>query len=170
MITTTEPKVETRAAQTYVGIRSQVPMSDFGKVIPQSLDEIFAWLSQNGITPSGAPFIRYYVINMNDDMHIELGVPVVNAVAGSDRIQAGVLPAGDYASLVYTGDENGIAGNKALLDWVSEKGLTLDTYDSEHGDGFGSRVEFFLTDPDDEPNPSNWQTEVAMQLADDSAQ
>jgi effector-binding domain-containing protein len=167
MITMTEPKVEERAEQTYVGIRSQVPMSEFGNVIPQSLDEIFGWLKEQGIEPAGAPLMRYYVINMDSNMDIELGVPVATPVSGNGRIQATSLPAGRYAALTYTGDSNGIAGNKALLEWVQEKGLTLDTYDSPDGDGFGGRVEFFLTDPDEEPNMDNWQTEVAMRLADE---
>ena len=34
------------------------------------------------------------------------------------------------------------------------------------GDAFGSRVEFFITDPDDEPDPKKWETQVAIRLAD----
>lgn len=166
MIAMTEAKVEERAEQPYVGIRAQVPWTEFETIIPQLLDETLAWLGQQGIAPAGAPLMRYYVIDMNSTMDVEIGVPVASAVAGNGRINAASLPAGRYASLIYTGNDNGFAGNKALLDWVSEKGLTLDTYESPDGDGFGSRVEFFLTEPDDEPDPSNWQTEVAMRLAD----
>jgi hypothetical protein len=39
--------------------------------------------------------------------------------------------------------------------------------DDIKGDAFASRVEFYLTDPDDEPNMSKWQTEVAIKLADE---
>jgi effector-binding domain-containing protein len=162
----TEPKVEQRAEQPYMGMRTQVPMQKFGEVIPQFLNEVFGWLSEQGVQPAGAPLMRYYVINMNSDMDIEIGVPVAKALSGSGRVQAAVIPAGRYASLIYTGNDNGMAGNKALLEWIEEKGLTLDTYDSPDGDGFGSRIEFFLTDPDDEPNLGKWQTEVAMRLAD----
>jgi effector-binding domain-containing protein len=167
MIAMTEAKVEERAEQHYMGIRTQVPWTEFPKIIPQFLDETFGWLGQQGIEPAGAPLMRYYVINMNSTMDVEIGVPVASPVSGNGRIHAASLPAGRYASLIYTGNENGFAGNKALLEWVSENGLTLDTYASEDGDGFGSRVEFFLTNPDDEPDPANWQTEVAMRLADE---
>ena len=78
----------------------------------------------------------------------------------------GVIPAGRYASLIYTGIMNGIPANKALLDWGAEQGLVWDTYVSDHGDGFGARYESYLTDPADEPDMAKWETEVAIRLAD----
>jgi effector-binding domain-containing protein len=161
-----EPRLVDRDEQHYVGIRTQVPMRQFKKVIPQLLGEVFAWLGQHGVAPAGAPFFRYHVINMKSKMDIELGVPVVSAVSGDDRVTAAVLPAGRYAALVYTGVDNGINGNKALLDWGAEKGLVWDTYVAENGDGFGARFESYLTDPAEEPNPAKWDTEVAIRLAD----
>jgi hypothetical protein len=60
----TEPKLEDRNAQPYVGIRTQVPMKEFKRVVPQLLGEIFAWLEKQGVAPAGAPFMRFHVINM----------------------------------------------------------------------------------------------------------
>jgi hypothetical protein len=37
------------------------------------------------------------------------------------------------------------------------------------GDAFGGRVEFYPTDPEEEPDPSKWQTDVAFRLADEPA-
>lgn len=163
----TEPKIEDRKEQPYVGIRSQVPWTEFGRVIPQSLGEVFAWLQKQGMAPDGAPFMRYYVVNMESKMDVELGVPVASALSGEDRVRPGVLPAGRYASLVYTGVGNGIEGNKALIDWGMERGLVWDRWDVENGDAFGARVEFYLTDPANEPDQEKWETEVAIRLADD---
>lgn len=162
-----EPKIDNREEQPYMGIRSQVPMTELPTVIPQSLGETFAWLRTEGIEPVGPPFIRYHVIDMDSKLDVELGVPVANAPAGNGRVAAGVLPSGRYASLVYTGIDNGIAANGALLDWGAEKGLTWDQWDTDKGDAFGSRLESFITDPDDEPDPAKWDTEVAIRLADD---
>ncbi len=162
----TQPKLDTRNAQPYAGIRTQVPMQELSKVIPQLLGETFGWLGQHGIAPAGAPFIRYHVIDMAATMDIEIGVPVASAVSGDGRVSAGVLPAGHYGSLVYTGVSNGIEGNKALLDWGAEQSITWDTYESDKGDGFGARYESFLTNPDDEPDPAKWETEVAIRLRD----
>lgn len=43
-----------------------------------------------------------------------IGVPVVKAITGDERVTASVLPAGPSAALVYTGDAHGIPANRAL--------------------------------------------------------
>ncbi|HEX6484020.1 MAG TPA: GyrI-like domain-containing protein [Ktedonobacteraceae bacterium] len=165
----TEPKLEDRSAQHYVAIRTQVTMQELGTgVIPQLHSEVLAWLKKQGVAPTGAPFIRFLVINMMEKLDIELGWPVASALSGSDRVSAGVLPAGRYASLVYTGIDNGIQANAALLDWGTQNGIVWDTWQAENGDGFGARFESFLTDPKEEPNLAKWETEVAIRLADQS--
>src|SRR5215475_12200848 len=130
----TEPKLEDRSEQHYAGIRTEAPMGQLPNVIPQLLGEVFAWLGKQGMPPAGAPFIRYHVIDMEAKLDIELGVPVAAAVSGDNRVSAGVLPAGRYASLVYTGVTNGIAGNRALLDWAKEQGITWDRWNTDKGD------------------------------------
>jgi effector-binding domain-containing protein len=161
----TEPKVEDRGAQPYAAIRTQVTMQELDTAIPQRLGEVFAWLAHQGVAPAGAPFVRYLVIDMEALLDIEVGVPVAAALSGDDRISAGVLPAGRYASLVYTGIDIGIKANWALLKWGAEKGLVWDTWKTEKGDAFGARLESFLTNPDEEPDRAKWETEVAIRLA-----
>jgi effector-binding domain-containing protein len=166
----TKPKLEDRTEQHYVGIRTQVPMEEMGSgLIPRLHGEVMDYLKKQGVAPDGPPFMRFHVINMPGKMDIELGWPVASALPGNGRVSAGALPAGRYASLIYTGIMNGIAGNKALLDWGAEQGLVWDTYASDQGDGFGARYESYLTDPADEPDMAKWETEVAIRLADDQA-
>ena len=165
----TEPTLAYRDEQPYIGSRTKATMQDLGTAIPQGLDAVFDWLGEQGVAPAGAPFIRYHVIDMEAELDIELGVPVATAMPGDDRITAGDLPAGRYAALTYTGIENGITANGALLDWGAAQGLVWDAWAAEKGDGFGARLETFLTDPDEEPDPAKWQTEVAIRLADDAA-
>lgn len=163
------PKLEDRAAINYAGIRTQVPISAFGDVIPQRHGEVFGWLEQHGIAPAGAPFIRYHVIDMQALMDVEMGVPVAEPIEGDEHVSAGVMPAGRYAALVYTGIDNGVAANGALLDWGAQQGLVWDERQVEAGDAFGGRYESFLTDPADEPDMAKWQTEVAIRLADEQS-
>jgi effector-binding domain-containing protein len=160
-----KPKLEDRAEQHYVGIRTQVRPSKFKKIIPQFLDELFGWLGKQGVQPAGAPFMRYHVIDMAGDMDVELGVPVASALAGDGRINPGVVPAGRYAALVYSG-VTGLAGNKALIEWAAKNGIRWDRWDDPHGDAFRSRIEYFLTDPAEQPDRKKWETEVAIRVAD----
>lgn len=167
----TEPKFENRSEQPYVGIRSQVQMQELPTVIPQHLDEVAAWLAQQGVELNGPPLIRYHVCPsqaMPDArVDITLGWPVAAPLAGNGHITAGVLPAGRYASLIFTGVENGIPGNAALLEWAKAQGIQWDSWDEQSGEAFAGRVEYMLDGPDDDPNPSNWKTEVAIKLVDD---
>jgi effector-binding domain-containing protein len=134
--------------------------------IPQCIDEVIAWLGTQGIEPDGAPYIRYYAIDMDAKLDIEVGWQVASALEGNGHIQGGVLPAGRYATLIYTGVENGIKGNGTLIQWARNNRVEWDRWDDEKGDAFRSRVEFFLTNPDEEPDPSKWETEVAILVQD----
>ena len=164
---TTQPMIQERAEQPYLGIRTQVTLAEMGTdVIPRLHSEVLAWMNKQGMEPTGAPFIRFYIINMEARLDIELGWLVANAAPGEGRIQAGVLPAGRYASLIYTGISNGIEGNKVLLEWGTQQELVWDAWEVENGHAFRSRFESFLTNPADEADQTKWETEVAIRLAD----
>ena len=163
----TEPHLEHRGEQPYMAIRAQVTMHDMATEVPQLLGEVFAWLDRQGVPPAGPPFIRYLVIDMATQLDIELGVPVTTALPGDDRIIAGVLPAGRYATLVYTGVQNGVAANAALLDWGARQGIVWQKWATAQGDAWGARIESYLTDPATEPDLAQWATEVAFRLADE---
>jgi effector-binding domain-containing protein len=162
----TEPKIEYRREQPYLGIRTQVTLEELGSgLVPQLHDEVLEWMEAQGITPSGLSFIRYNVINMEDKLDLDLGWPVAESLPGNERITPGVLPAGKYATLVYTGLENGIAGNAALIGWAEANGIQWDRWDDPKGDAFKSRYETLLTEPADEPDVTKWETEVAIKIA-----
>ena len=160
-----KPKIDERKAQNYAGIRTKVPSKQFKKLIPASLDELFAWLGKQGVSPAGTPFMRYHVINMEGNMDVEIGVPIAKAMKGDDRVSPGIVPAGSYASLVFSG-VTGYTGNKALVEWAAKNGVKWDRWDDPNGDAFRSRYESFLTDPAVQPDRKKWETEVAIKLAD----
>jgi effector-binding domain-containing protein len=162
----TEPKLEDRNAQHYVGIRSQVTMQELPAAMDQ-LGEVFAWLESKGGVPTGAPFIRYLVIDMEAVLEIDVAVPVANALTGEGRLIADTLPAGRYVTLLYTGDYSNLIGVVAeLLAWAENKGLVFDKWSAgPRGEGWRARVETYLTNPAEEPDPEKWQTELAFLLA-----
>lgn len=166
----TEPKVDQRADQHYAGIRSQVPMSALPTVIPQYVGEVITWLAARGAQPNGPPLVRYHTCpptgHPDAILDITVGWPVASAPAGDGQIVAGVIPAGRYAALVFTGVENGYAGNGALVEWAAREGIEWDHWEDPLGDAFAGRVEWMLDGPDDDPSPSNWRTEVAIKIAD----
>jgi effector-binding domain-containing protein len=164
MPTIGKPKIDKRPKQPYMGIRTITPFKGMSKTIGRLSDELMAWVEKNKVKTVGPPFLRYHVIDMRGFMDIEFGVPVRKALPGDADVKAGVLPAGRYASLIFSG--GGISGNRALIEWVRAQGLEFDRWDTEQGDNFRGRYETYLTDPEVEPRKSKWQIEVAIKLAD----
>ncbi|MGC0271670.1 hypothetical protein ACO0LV_01570 [Pseudactinotalea sp. Z1739] len=68
----TDPReqIAQRDEQYYVGVRTRVPMQELDSVIPPCVDEAAAWLATRGIEATGAPLVRYHVIDMDTDLDI----------------------------------------------------------------------------------------------------
>lgn len=165
MTTTGEPRIVARPAQAYMGIRTSAPFKGMSKVVDKIARELDQWIERNQVATSGPPFLRYHVIDMRGSMDLTYGVPVRAALPNDGAVAADVLPDGRYACLVYRG--NGIAGNRALIEWARANGMEFDRWDTEQGDNFRSRYETFLTDPRLEPRKTRWEIEVAIKLKDE---
>ena len=131
MTTIGKPKIDTRSKQVYMGIRTIAPFKGMSKVIGRLSDALNAWMDEHKVKPSGPPFLRYHVIDMRGSMDIEFGFPVRKTLPDDGEVKAGVLPAGRYASLVYSG--GGVSGNRALIEWVRAQGLDFDRWDIQAG-------------------------------------
>jgi effector-binding domain-containing protein len=162
-----EPEVIERQPQPYAAIRSEVTMDSIGTVLPALLPQVFQWLGERGIAPAGAPFWKYDVIDMAAIMVVEVAVPTAELVAGDDKVQAGTIPAGRYATLRYTGHPSGlIDATGLLLKWAGEQNLTWDMVPTPDGDRWEARLEIYETDPATEPDMTKWTTQLAFRLAD----
>jgi hypothetical protein len=158
----TEPKLEQRAAQPYVGIRSSVTMANIGTVLPPLIGQVFAWLGERHAAPAGPPFFRYRVTDMPGRLEVDVGVPVAAALAGDGKVIADSLPAGQYATAIYTGSPaHLVEANGALQAWGSRNGIKWRESQLGSGTAWASRLEFHLTDPATEPDPDKWRTEIA---------
>jgi hypothetical protein len=101
-----QPTIATRERQAYLAVATKVTMEGFD-VVEGLTDEVFAWLSHHGVAPSGPPFVRIVTSDMTAELDIEVGVLVDDPPAGDDRFIIGAVPAGSYATLIYTlTDEN----------------------------------------------------------------
>jgi effector-binding domain-containing protein len=163
----TEPEIIDRPAQPYVAIKAHVTMQTIGAVLPELHPHVFAWLGQRGIPPAGPPFWKYNVVDMERQMEVEVGVPIGAAADGDDRVLAGTLPSGRYASLQHTGHPDQLFdATRALLDWAAERGLSFDVAPDPEGDRWAARLELYQTDPAVEPDMNKWTTQLAFRLAD----
>ena len=164
MTTIGKPKIDTRQKQVYMGIRAIAPFKGMSKVIDRISKDLNVWVDEHHVKPSGPPFLRFHVIDMRGFMDISFCVPVRKALPDDGDVKADAIPAGRYASLIYSG--GGISANRALIEWVRAKDMDFDRWDTEQGDNFRGRYETYLTDPRVEPRKSKWKIEVAIKLAD----
>ncbi|HUB40069.1 MAG TPA: GyrI-like domain-containing protein [Streptosporangiaceae bacterium] len=158
------PQVSERPAQAYVAVRANVAMEQLPGLADR-LGEVFGWLAERDIAPAGPPFFRYHIIDMERQLTVEAGVPVVTAVEGDSSVTAGVLPAGRYATSIHVGHYDGLIGAvDDLLRWAEGQGLEWDKSDAEDGEHWGCRLEIYRTDPAEQPDPATWETQLAFRL------
>jgi len=160
----TEPKIERRKKQNYVAIRMAVPIP-FGKYLKPAWDEVYDWLKAKGIKPSGPSIIRYLTTDMSKELDLDVGFTVDKAVKGDDRITADFLPAGRYATLLYTGPYKGkgiFKATVALLEWAKENKVKWDTSKKKGVEWWNGRTEFYFSDPDTDKDSKKYRTELAF--------
>jgi effector-binding domain-containing protein len=100
-------------------------------------------------------------------MVMEVGFPIATQVSGDGRVHAGTIPAGRFATLIHTGPYDGLyEANVALGDWLGRQGAPRPMSRAKAGEYDESLLEIYQTDPQVEPDPQKWVTEVAFRLGD----
>lgn len=161
----TLPKIIERPAQAYLGIPAELRLSEIANAADGKFTRLFASLAERRSLPSGAPFVRYQRIDMANTLDVEFGVPIAGQVQAAGDTCAGTLPAGSYAVSIHKGSHEGLmSANAALIDWAKQHDIELDSTPTPTGERFACRLETYLTDPRQDPNPANWQTELAIKV------
>jgi effector-binding domain-containing protein len=152
--------------QPFVGVTRTVTM----RTIPEIADEIpglIGWVLNHGYAPAGAPFLRYLVIDMAQELVIQAGVPVASPVETDGQVDSGVLPSGRYATTTHVGHPDELEEvTRRFLQWADGEGLRFDVRPSDQGDVWVSRIEWYETNPAEAPDPATWVTRLTFKLAD----
>jgi effector-binding domain-containing protein len=153
-----------RDEQPYVAIAASVTMEEIGTVLPPLHPEVRAWLSARGVEPSGAPFFKYDVIDMDHLLDIEVGFPVSSVAESDGRVNASTLPSGSYVVAQYECHPRFlIEATASHLRWADEHDIEWDATAVEGGDRWAARLESYVSNP---PNMDHWVTELAFRVAD----
>jgi effector-binding domain-containing protein len=161
----TDPKIEERKEQPYLAICSEVNMKNISTVLPPLIPEIKKWMDKNNIVPSGPPFFKYFSMDKNGHLLVDVGFPVASPIRGEGKIIPDTFPAGKYATIIYTGDYRHLKdAHMALEEWIKKKGLDDSLSGTEQKAVWRGRTEFYIVDESTDPNPDNWQTEITFLL------
>jgi effector-binding domain-containing protein len=171
-----EPTIELREAELYLGIRAVVThgIRDFADA---AFPELFGWLFANGAAPAGPPFLRYHEVDhAGEPLEAEAGVPIApgveggrpsgGAAGGNGRVRFDSLPAGRYLTALHVGPYTSDAmrdlgdARSELVAWARENGISYGT-ETDRGVEFPCALERFIVGPADDADFTNWQTEFA---------
>jgi effector-binding domain-containing protein len=135
--------------------RLRTSVDQLPAVMGRVYGSIMAGLEKARGFPAGPPYAAYY--NMDrQDLDVEIGIPVASPQDGFEDIRSGIIPAGPYASCMYTGPYDQIApAYQVLAAWIETQGL----------EPTGAAYEFYLNDPAGTP-PSELQTQILFPLKD----
>ncbi len=161
MSSMTIPKVEFREAKPYVAMRKRVTIP-FGDAIDPALGPVEDYIKAQGYPEYGPCIFKYNLIDM-PRLEVEFGFLTPKLLAPRDGLVVTELPAGTYASVLYTGHyDNLMEVNAVLIGWAAHKGIAWDVEATGEGDLFASRVETYFDPPVGDPN--TWRTEVAIRV------
>ncbi|MDQ0428924.1 effector-binding domain-containing protein [Planomicrobium stackebrandtii] len=165
-----EPFVEERAEQPYVGIPILAGLAEWDKV-NSLVGELFDWLKGKGIKPAGTPFFRYWCLGDSEGKYkMEVGLPVKRMVSGDDRVVASFIPGGSYLSALHKGHPDNLEKSLAALEqWALQEELDIDKRWEGQEEIWNGRFEFYVTDPETEPDLNKWAIRIAFLLMRDDA-
>lgn len=163
------PHIEIRDEIRTVGITRSVTMDQIAEVA-DSIPGVEGWLAEQGAAPAGPPFFRYHVLDMAGQSLVEAGFPVpadTQLATDGGEVALGTIPAGRYAVVVHRCRPDELYQATAdLLTWAESEGLAWDAWETPEGHAWRGRLENYFTDPEEEPDLSRWETELAFRLAD----
>ena len=114
----TLPTITTREAQFYVSLHEKVTIP-FGDKPGAAYDKLESYLTSSGHKEFGPAFFKYNLIDM-PRLELEFGFVTDRKVEGQGEIISGVVPAGRYVELIYTGPyDNLMDVNAIMIGWAA---------------------------------------------------
>lgn len=154
MTTTSEFAVIEHAAQQTAVIRARVPVAELPRFFSQGLPRVLAAIDAQQLVPSGEPFAYYH--GMPDGtVDVETGFPVNGLFASAGDVVTGELPHSRVVTGVHHGPYETLANTyEQMTAWAVARGLTP----------AAGMWEVYLTDPEQEPDPSRWETRIFLKV------
>lgn len=134
-------------------VRHRIPMAQVSR-IPEWIGHTMEAVQRAGQKPTGVPFLRPFSMDA-DAMDIEVGWPVPEPFSGDGEVRASSLPGGPAAVASYRGPYDQIGPTyEAILSWCRAHGRDI----------AGPPWESYFTDPNEEPDQTQWRTDVHFPL------
>jgi len=134
-------------------IKRRVAVQDIPTILGECYSKIVQYMHEVSASMSGAPFVAYYNMDMND-LEIDIVIPVATEIPGKGDIEADILPAGEYISTLHIGPYSTMEpAYHAITEYIQTEKLEIT----------GVAYEFYLNDPSEVPE-SELQTRIMFRI------
>jgi effector-binding domain-containing protein len=132
-------------------IRTTTPSGDVSATLGELYPKLMSCIIDNEVEMTGPPFAKYHSWDPEGDTELEAGIPVDTEVECEEDIEFVELPACKVVTALHTGPYESLGPvYEAIQKYINEKGLKIN----------GAVWEVYLTDPNAEPDPNKYQTQI----------
>lgn len=140
------------AEQATAVVRATLAVSEIKTFLGHAFGNVAGALAAQRTPPAGPPFARYRQLG-GQRFDVEAGFPTAGGISPSGEVVMSSLPAGPAAVMTYIGPyEKMQAAYGAIVAWIAERG----------GQPTGDAWEIYFSDPEQEPDPQKWRTDIVM--------
>lgn len=136
-------------------VRERVPMDSLTGFFDRAFGAVMAAVQMQGAAPAGPPFALYHGMP-GETVDVEAGFPVAGNFQGTGEVASSVLPDTDAFEAVHTGSYDSLG---TTYDAIKER------MEAEGSAPADTMWEYYLTDPQKQPDPGTWQTRVVWPIA-----
>jgi effector-binding domain-containing protein len=151
---TFRPDIRTLEEQPVAVITVTTTLGGIRDAIGDAFQELETVMKESGQdVMAGPPFARY--LTFGQQLTFEAGFPIQREFPVTGRVKLTRLPGGPVATTVHVGPYERLSTTYGDLNaWVAAQGRTP----------AGPMWEVYLTDPEQEPDPERWRTEVFIPI------
>lgn len=138
----------------FLFMRRKVKQEEIAEALGAMFGPVFQYATARGIPFAGRPTARYVSFGPGL-ITIEAGMPIGGKAEGDGEIELGSLVGGAIATTVHKGPYDRLnEAHEAIEHWLADNGEKAN----------GPPWEVYVTDPGEQPDPSEWLTEVNWPL------
>ena len=131
-------------------LHETVPMNELPKFFQRAYGEVYSALQAEGLKPAGPPFSLYFGMP-TDKVELEVGFPVEEKFTELGDVHASTLPGGKCVHGLHIGPyETMVQTYGEMTKWLVDHHLVPSN----------EMWEVYMSDPQKEPDPKTWRTEI----------
>ncbi len=132
-----------------------IPRAEISYVMGPAITEIMSSIAAQGATITG-PCFSYHQKRPTNIFDFEVGFPISQPITAAGHVNMSKFPAVKVVRTIYQGGYEGLgAAWGEFCQWLEAEGLNVQE----------SLWECYLTDPESNPDPDTWRTELNRPLS-----